>query len=165
LLVGELRLLPRQDIGGLRGVDNLAGVRSEDGQQADLFLLASQPIPRDPNTVRRAQIGRAVVLGEFLGGEYVPAVRRVAGCVHWLFGVVIRINDKLPFDGNGLIAFVVEVEPPSEPSCGRFTRFRVDGVRPDGNHPLRLLILAFLDRLFGPRQDSLYGRLNGLASS
>jgi hypothetical protein len=109
------------------------------------------------------------VLFELLGGEDEPLIRLPSDLR--LVSVVEAIHDKLPIDGNRLLAVVVEVNAAAETTHRRLPRLRVHRGRPDHDHLGRLLVKALLFRaLPGPGkfrsvgQDRLAARRRGQQS-
>ncbi len=114
----------------------------EHGEQGDLFLVAPDLIPRDPDIVRCAQIRFTVVSRKLFGGKDILACWSVVG----RFGrrVVVRIDDQFAVDGNHFAFGVVEVDSSAEAACRRLARMLVDRIGPHGDDPLRALVAGLL---------------------
>ncbi len=112
---GSGRRFAGQDETGLFAHDNAAGGGRESTKQRDLFLLAAQPVPRNPDAVGVTQHRLAVVFAKLLLGNYKLPVRRDAA--GGSIGFVEGINLKHSFDLNRLgVAICVEHQSTAEAS-------------------------------------------------
>ena len=112
--------------------NHLSTASREDRQQADFELRTTDGIPGNPNAVRRAEFGRAEVRTQLFAGEDKLSIRLTA--IDFLIGVVVSIDDELPFNGNRFVFVIIEVESPAEASRVGLARAVVHGRRPKRHH-------------------------------
>jgi len=80
--------------------------------EAQLDLRLADLVPGNPDAVRRAELGRAVMFRELLWCVRELALRNVAISIG--LAVVVSIDDQLPLDRNGLVFGVIEVDSPAQ---------------------------------------------------
>jgi hypothetical protein len=122
----------RQDVPRLLADHHASLVGREARDQADLPLVSTRLIPRDPEAVRMAELRFAIVRGDlvFCEDEF-PIGLYVARVAIFL---VERIDDQCAIDlDRRLLPFGVEHQPPAEPACRRIVALVQYCVRPVGD--------------------------------
>jgi hypothetical protein len=120
----------------------LATGSREDGYQADLHLRLPRLVPRNPDTVGRAELRGTIVLGELFGSERKLTFWRTTGGA--LTGVVIAIDDELALHGHWIIRAIIEIDATAKPARGNLTRLVEDSRSPDHRQFDGRWVFAFL---------------------
>ena len=131
----------QQTLGRLPDDQRATGGR-ENRHQANVALRVADFIPGNPHTVAGPKLRGAEVAGELLGSKGVLAVGCLAAGI--LPGVVVSIDDELPFHGDGMIRGIVEVNPSAKAAGGLAAWLGHHGRRPNDRHFHRIAKLAVL---------------------
>lgn len=132
----------QQHVGRL-GHDNLPARVLEPRQQTEPALQAAGVVPRQPETVGRAQVRFALMDRQILGREHELFFRRGLARVGTL--VVKSVHDHVALDGHGFLftSFAEEQDPPAEAAHRRLAGLIQRRVGPDRQHCLRGLRFGF----------------------
>ena len=156
-----LRRFARQHVDGLFAHHDVTGGRREHGQQRDRLADAAQRVPRNPNTVRRAQLGG----GEALAELFRRKTETAAGCFGWraVRQFLVGVHDQLAFDGDGLLLGVVEIQAAAETACRRLSGLAVHRIGPNRDQPHRDFESSVFPLVAAARQGQGVGHLGQAA--
>lgn len=151
LLVSGLRFFSVQDVDDLLATNDFSFTAAEDGQQANMLLLAANFVPRDPQAIRRSEVGSTELVGQMVGREDKFFLRRTLR--FHAVGVVKAVDDQLPVDLDRLVLLVVEVGASGETADRRLADLSVLGLGPSDEHLDRFV------RLFLPLKAKVPSRV------
>lgn len=97
-----------QHVDSLLAHDNLTGGRGEDRYKADRAAIAIDPVPGQPDAVRRSEGRVASVIGELFGREGELAAWQLLRAI--AIGVVVGVDEQLARNFDRLIRRIVEVQ-------------------------------------------------------
>ena len=120
--------------------DHFAGFGAKYADQADSLLLAAQRIPRQPETVRIAKLGLAVMVRKLLGGKNELAIRR--SVFGGTFLVLESVDDQFAINSDGLVLRIVEVNATAESPRRRSIGLIDHRIGPEADHLVRDLFFV-----------------------